>query len=100
MEPELPDTADSRAALKFWVAENFSAEKALSMLGRCLLSGLPIRASSGTLVPRLDSPVAPMASVEGSSVMGLSPQGARWDVSGVELLSGSAEWALLSCGGS
>lgn len=66
------------------------------MLGRCLLSGLPIRASSGVLVARRDSVGAPMVSVEGSSVIGFSPQGARCDVSGVGLLSGSAEWALLS----
>lgn len=55
-EPFEPPTIEPRAALKLWVAENFSPPAPWSMLGLAFLSGLPTNASGGTS----DVPVRPV----------------------------------------
>jgi hypothetical protein len=55
-EPFEPPTIEPKAALKLWVAENFSPPAPWSMLGLAFFSGLPTNASGGTS----DVPVRPV----------------------------------------
>lgn len=90
----LPEMTESRAALILCVAAYLSVFADWSMLGRCLLRGLPTKASAGTSAGARDkgpgvAVLAVFSCVEGSPVV-------PCDVSGVEFLSGSTECARLS----
>lgn len=65
------------------------------MLGRCFFSGLPTRAASGTSTPPVLARVLP-STCPGAGLLVVDAS-FPCDASGVDLLSGSAECALLSC---